>query len=259
MTFDPEVPVLPKTSPLGFEYLPGGYGPQPEIRTLDSIHASLLDPNCLGPEAVYAIAMDVGRKECLESFREHMLLYGVVTYAAGRLGAEPVRSQGHIHRISSHSGWSPPELYEIWTGAACILMQEHAANDPGRCFAIYGKPGELVLVPPGWAHATISADPTTPLTFGALCDREYGFEYTEIRKRKGLAWYPLLNELNELSWKPNSSYQFRQLERRGPGDYSRFGIFRGVPLYSQAAAFPARFDWISNPGRVSQLWEQFEP
>ena len=33
-----------------------------------------------------------------------------------------------------------------------------------------------VIVPPGWVHATISADPKQPLTFGAWCDRDYGFE-----------------------------------------------------------------------------------
>jgi glucose-6-phosphate isomerase len=164
MSFDPQAPIKPLSSPLGFEYLSDGYGPVPEIRTLDFIRKSLLDPGRSGPESVYAIAMDVGRQEYLESFREHMLLFGVVTYAAGRLGTEPVRSQGHVHRISSHSGWSPPEIYEIWSGTACILMQELAADDPGRCFAIYAKPGEIVLASASWAHATMSVDPTMPLT-----------------------------------------------------------------------------------------------
>ena len=117
------------------------------------------------------------------------MLYGAVSYAAGSLGDEPVRSQGHVHRVSSHSGWSPPEVYEIWDGEAFIYMQEYAADDPGRCFAIHARPGDLVIVPPGWAHASISANIHSPVSFGALCDREYSFDYNEIRKRKGLAWY----------------------------------------------------------------------
>ena len=259
MNFDPQVPIEPVTSPLGFRYLPGGYGPQPEVRKLDSIRASLLDPDCSGPADVYAIAMDVGRVEYRDVLQQHMLLFGVVTYAAGRLGAEPIRSQGHVHRVSKHSGWSPPEIYEVWSGSAYILMQEHAADDPGRCFAIYAEPGELVLVPPGWAHATISADPTTPLTFGALCDREYGFEYDEIRKRKGLAWYPILTEVNRLEWKPNPAYQLRELEKRSPGDYSSFGLERTLPLNAQACRSPERLQWVSNAGLVNQLWRHFEP
>ena len=43
------------------------------------------------------------------------------------------------------------------------------------------------MVPPGWAHATVSASAGEPMTFGAWCDREYGFEYDEVRARGGLA------------------------------------------------------------------------
>ena len=35
-----------------------------------------------------------------------IIVFGAVTYASGKLGDEPVRSQGHVHRVSSHSGWS---------------------------------------------------------------------------------------------------------------------------------------------------------
>lgn len=47
--------------PLGFSYGEDVTGPMPEIRTLDEIRASLRDPDCSGPEDVYAIAMDVAR------------------------------------------------------------------------------------------------------------------------------------------------------------------------------------------------------
>lgn len=136
--------------PLGFSYGDEVTGPMPEIRQLDDIRASLRDPHCEGPQEVYAIAMDVARMQDREELKKRMLLFGVVTYAAGRLGEEPVRSQGHIHRISQHSGWSPPELYEIWQGKAIIYMQEYVEDDPGRCFAVIAGPGEKVLVPPGW-------------------------------------------------------------------------------------------------------------
>ena len=135
----------------------------------------------------------MGREEHRAELQRRHLLFGVVTYAAGRLGEEPVRSQGHVHRVASRSGWSPPELYEIWAGRAVVYMQERADDDPGRCFAIEAGPGEVVVVPPGWAHATVSADAREPMTFGAWCDREYGFEYAEVRARGGLAWFPLLD------------------------------------------------------------------
>jgi len=259
MTFDPGLGIVPLTQPLGFSYDSGTFGPKPELRSLDSIRPSLRNPNCVGPDPVYAIAMDVGREADRLQLQRHMLLFGAVTYAAGRLGAEPVRSQGHVHRISSHSGWSPPEVYEIWSGTACVYMQERAADDPGRCFAITAGPGELIVVPPGWAHATISVDSSTPMTFGALCDREYGFEYAEVRKRKGLAWYPLLRDSGEIRWERNPMYKPGELEVRGPRDYSDLGLKTGVPLYRQTISNFDRVQWVSQPALAASAWKDFSP
>jgi len=83
------------------------------------------------PDVVYAFAMDVGRTEHRRMLERRNLLFGVVTYAAGRLGDEPVRSQGHVHAVSPRSGWLFPEMFEIWSGRAVVYMQERAAKDPG--------------------------------------------------------------------------------------------------------------------------------
>lgn len=243
--------------PMGFSYGEDVIGPLAEIRKLDAIRASLRDPQCEGPEDVYAIAMDVARLKDRLELKKRMLLFGVVTYASGQLGDEPIRSQGHIHRISEHSGWSPPELYEIWQGKAIIYMQEYVADDPGRCFAVCAGPGEKVLVPPGWAHATISALPNEPLTFAAWCDREYGFEYEAVRAYKGLAWYPILQD-EHVVWQHNHHYMPGRLQVITPRIYSEFGI-DDEPLYQQFIADPARFQFISKAGMAATKWVNFHP
>lgn len=243
--------------PMGFSYGEETLGPLPEIRTLDQIRASLRDPECAGPEQVYAIAMDVARISDIAELKKRMLLFGVVTYASGRLGEEPIRSQGHIHRVSAHSGWSPPELYEIWQGKAIIYMQEFVADDPGRCFAILAEACDKVLVPPGWAHATVSASPHEPLTFGAWCDREYGFEYEAVRAYKGLAWYPILQD-EHVAWQHNRHYMPGRLHTTSPRKYREFGI-TDEPLYQQFVDDPARFQFISKPGMVAEKWVNFHP
>ncbi len=259
MTFDPGIGVIPTREPLGFRYEPDVFGPQPELRPLDAIRRSLRNPECAGPDPVYAIVMDIGRKEIRSQLEEKMLLFGAVTYSAGRLGDEPVRSQGHVHKISKHSGWSPPEVYEIWEGSAYVYMQEHAAEDPGRCYAILAEPGDKVVVPPGWAHGAGSAQPSEFMSLGALCDREYGFDYEEIRKRKGMAWYPVVSSANSIEWIPNPAYKTRGIVVRRPGDYSRLGIVRDTPLYRQAAQNLDRFAWVSKPALAQDVWEDFEP
>lgn len=258
--FNNGMDIHPLKDKMGFSYGPGCFGPEVEKRSLDAIRPSLLDPYCEGPEIVYAIAMDIGKeihKPLLEKFH---LLYGAVIYAAGRLGSEPVRSQGHKHKQSDYAGgWSTPEVYEIWSGTAIIYMQESASDEPGRCFAVKAKQGEVVIVPPGWAHATISADPLTPLTFGAWCDREYGFDYDEVRAHKGLAWFPVLGRTNKIKWESNPAYKPSILTEKRPRIYAEFDIVPGKSIYTQFEENHSKFNFVPNPVIAKKYWEGFIP
>jgi glucose-6-phosphate isomerase, archaeal len=256
--FDAMLGVRSHAGDLTFSYDDGVFGPQPEFRRLDQIRASLRDPNCAGPDPVYSIVMDVGRCEHSDELARRMLLFGVVVYAAGQLGEEPVRSQGHIHAVAPHCGWSTPELFEIWEGRAIIYAQESADDDPGRCFAVTAGPGDKVVVPPGWAHAVINADPETHMMFGAWCDRQYGFLYDAIRAHHGLAWFPVLDGQHKIRWEPNPSYQSSHLSIRGPRAYPELGLQPSIPIYEQFAKDPDSVQWVSEPERVANLWPNFE-
>jgi glucose-6-phosphate isomerase len=267
--FDPQLGVRSHAGDLTFSYDEGVFGPQPEFRRLDSIRSSLRDPNCDGPDPVYSIVMDVGRREHSDELARRMLLFGVVVYAAGQLGEEPVRSQGHIHAVAPHCGWSTPELFEIWEGRAIIYAQERADDDPGRCFAVTAGPGDKVVVPPGWAHAVINADPATHMTFGAWCDRQYGFVYDAIRAHRGLAWFPILSgQTNDgqqkIHWEPNPSYRSYRSYRssdlsiRGARGYPELGLDPSAPIYEQFANDPDSVQWVSEPARVAKVWPGFE-
>lgn len=258
--FNTGLNIIPKTNSLDFEYGEDCFGPKVENRKLDDIRKSLLDFNCYGPEIVYSIAMDVGKTKHLKRLKEQHLLFGLVTYSKGKLGNEPIRSQGHIHKKSVYGqNWSTPEVYQIWSGKAIIYMQEFADDNPGKCYAIYAEPGDIVIVPPSWAHATISADPKTPLTFGAWCDRDYGFKYEKVRNHKGLAWYPLLEETGELKWKANHHYQETKLIIKSPSSYSEFSIKQGESIYAQYEKNPALFLFIPKPFLKENEWKNFIP
>ncbi|NJN24579.1 MAG: glucose-6-phosphate isomerase [Cyclobacteriaceae bacterium] len=259
MQFNPGFDIKPIAKPMGFSYGNETFGPDVEIRTLDAIRKSLWDPECSGPEQVYAIAMDVGKIKHKEPLEQRHLLFGVVTYAAGTLGKEPVRSQGHIHKKSDYAqGWSTPEVYEIWSGEAIIYMQESANDYPGRCFAVHALPGEVVLVPPGWAHATISANASQPLTFGAWCDREYGFDYDDVRAHGGLAFFPFVKE-GKIVWDKNKKYHGQELTIKSPRIYTEFGLEPGVPIYSQFESAMEKFQFVPRPDLYQNQWKQFVP
>lgn len=259
LAFDPGLDLRFENKSLDFGYGPGVFGPPVEYRSLDSIRRSLRDPDCSGPDPVYSIAMDVGRSEDLAELIRRMLLFGVVVYAEGRLGVEPVRSQGHVHAISPHCGWSTPELFEIWQGRAIIYGQEHSGDDPGRCIAIHAKPGDKVVIPPSWAHYVVNADPNSRLIFGAWCDREYGFDYVQMRAHHGLAWFPLFTNAEEIHWEPNPRYSSSKLAIRNAREYPELGLASSRSIYESFRSNPDSMQWVSDPGRLRDLWPRFEP
>lgn len=244
---------------MGFLYGEEAFGPSPELRLLKDIRPSLRDPDCEGPDIVYSIAMDVGQKIDRDDLIRRNLLYGAVIYNRGRLGQEPIRSQGHIHKVSESCGCSTPEVYEIHSGRAVIYMQERAEDDPGRCFAVTAEPGQVVVVPPGWAHMTVSADPAQPLAFGAWCVRDYGFEYGGTRAHGGLAWFPRLAEDNSIAWEHNPRYQNSPLREKSPRRYGDLGLDHSDPIYRLYQQDRDRFRFVTEPESVRGVWVDFIP
>lgn len=244
---------------MSFEYGPGIFGPQPEYRSLDAIRPSLRDSHSSGPDPVYAIAMDVGRNQDLPELKRRMLLFGVVMYAAGKLGEGPVRSQGHVHAIAPHCGWSTPELFEIWQGRAVVFGQEKSGDDPGRCVAVEAGPGDRVVMPPAWAHYVANVHPGSVLIFGAWCDRQYGFDYAQMRAHHGLAWFPEFAKDGRLSWQPNPRYSASSLEQRPARSYPDLGLSPDMPIYEHFRHDPESVQWISDPARMENLWPRFDP
>jgi glucose-6-phosphate isomerase, archaeal len=256
--FDPRLGVRTDRNHLTFFYDRGVFGPEPDFRRLDDIRRSLRDPQCDGPDPVYSIVMDVGREEHRLELKRRMLLFGVVAYASGRLGAEPVRSQGHIHAIAPHCGWSTPELFEIWEGQAIVYAQQFATDDPGKCIAVSAAVGEQVVVPPGWAHCVINADPHRRMVFGAWCDRQYGFVYDKVRAHHGLAWFPVLAGNGEIQWEANQHYRSSSLWQRNARTYPELGLNPQLPIYEQFAQNPDAVQWVSEPKMAQELWPDFE-
>lgn len=233
----PILDVSVKPDQLGFDYGPGVVGPATELRSLDAIRGSLLDPHCNGPDPVY----------------------GIVAFAAGRLGQEPIRSQGHVHAIAPHSGWSPPELFEVLEGKAIVYAQRSTDDDPGTCVAVLACERDKVVVPPDWAHCVINANPARRMVFGAWCDRQFGFVYHAVRAHGGLAWFPVLNPADEIGWRANPAYRTSKLNIHAARAYPELNLVPGSGIYQQFVDDPDSLLWVSDPARKKSLWNTFIP
>ena len=256
--FDPKLGVHSHADDLTFSYDEGVFGPQPEFRRLDDIRRSLRDPSCDGPDPVYSIVMDVGRREHATNSR------GACFYLAlsfmPQANWEKNQSAARVIFMPSHLIVDGPlRNYSRYGKAARLSTRRRAPNDdPGRCFAVTAGPGDKVVVPPGWAHAVINADPKTRMTFGAWCDRQYGFVYDAIRAHHGLAWFPDPGRSAEDSLGAESFLSARDLSIRGPRAYPELGLDPSTPIYEQFANDPDSVQWVSEPARVASVWANFE-
>lgn len=245
---------------LNISYFDDTVGPKNELRRLKDIRGSLLDSSAQGPEVVYSIAMDVGRKQDQADLNKRMLLFGVCAYSKGKVGKEPVRSQGHIHSISASTGSSTPEVYEIWDGEAIIMMQPSADATLEKCFAVHANPGDVVIVPPNWAHCTINGNHNKRMVFGAWCIRDYGFDYKQVRDHHGLAYYPIANEDGSTGWLPNYNYKNVELTYKRSRSYKDdFQIDDEKSIYQQYIENHDKFDFVTQPNRYEKLWENYLP
>lgn len=260
MEFYPGFEIEVDNEKLNFKYGSNTFGPEVEKRYLDDIRKSLRDQRASGPSVPYAIAMDVGGKEDKNDLEERNLLYGAVVYSKGKIGDEPVRSQGHIHAISSSCQSSTPEVYEIWQGEAIVYMQEHVTDSPGKCYAVRASQGEVVIVPPGWGHYTINANPKENMVFGAWCVRDYGFDYDEIRKRGGLAFFPVLDLKDNLTWIRNEGYRGEaKIIEKNAREYHELGIEKNSSIYTQYQNDNKKFEFVAHPQIAENIWENYIP
>jgi len=138
-------------------------------------------------------------------------------------------------------------------------MQEFSGDYPGRCIAVSGKAGDVIVVPPGWVHATISADSSSPLTFGAWCVRNYGLEYDDIRKHRGIAWFPVFNDSGQIEWIRNANYSSSTLNLVDAFPYPVLRIEQGKPIYTQFEEDNNRFLFVTRPDLFAEIWDKIIP
>lgn len=219
------------------------------IRRLDEVRPLLRDPGAAGPEHLYTIFMDVrvpGRAEALSALG---LGYGAVVYNHGALGGEALRSQGHVHSAPAATGVAYSELYEFWLGRGLVYMQDSATADVRDVVVIEAGPGDKVLIPPGWAHATVNLG-EGPMVFGAVYALEAQLLYEPLRALQGTAHYVLADG----SLEPNPRYATVPPARRlRPHEVPELGIRRGRP------ALAGRLDGlalVARPERYLEVWDR---
>jgi glucose-6-phosphate isomerase len=242
-------PVGLDTSALTLSFGPGVTTAPVAVRRLDDVRSLLRDPGATGPDHLYTIYMDIRVPGRAEELRSLGLGYGAVVCNHGALGGEALRSQGHVHSAPADTGVAYSEIYELWHGRGLVYMQDSATDSVSDVVVVEAGPGDKVVVPPGWAHATVNVG-GTPMAFGAVYALSARLLYEPLRKLRGTAHYVLADGTLE----PNPRYRTVPAARRQrPHEIPELGIGHGRPVLSGELGL---LDLVSRPERYPAVWER---
>ena len=242
-------PVDLDASALTLSFGPGVTTAPVTIRRLDEVRSLLRDPGATGPDHLYTIYMDIRVPGRAEELRSLGLGYGAVVYNHGTLGREALRSQGHVHSAPADTGVAYSEIYEFWHGRGLVYMQDSATASVSDAIVVEAGPGDKVVIPPGWAHATVNVG-DTPMAFGAVYALSARLLYEPLRKLQGTAHYVLSDGTLE----PNPRYRaVPPARRQAPHEIPEHGIARGRPALSGELG---PLDLVSRPERYPGVWER---
>ncbi|MFH1896464.1 MAG: glucose-6-phosphate isomerase family protein [bacterium] len=152
-------------------------------RTLEQLKPALKNPASSGPGEVYFVLRpEVGREFGKEP--------NITIVPPGRLGDEFPKTFGHYHTHNE------PEIYRFLYGSGIVLIQQRDEKGVVKSVrAINASGGQTVKVPGGFGHCLINTGDDLLITADWESD-EAGHSYTDIKARRGMAYYVLEKEGN---------------------------------------------------------------
>jgi glucose-6-phosphate isomerase len=161
--------------------------PIPQPRTIGEIRGVLMDPACECREPLYLMYRDLARSPGDAGWlRREGLRYDITVIPARTLCGEYVKTKGH-HHPPGPRGIPYPEIYELLQGRAHFLLQTRAVDDVRL---VEARPGDRVIVPPGFGHVTINPGRET-LVMANIVSTRFESDYSVYEERRGAAWYEL--------------------------------------------------------------------
>lgn len=207
----------------------------------------LARPDAPGPAEVYYMYRDVGYPGDRRLLRSAGLRYDLTVLVPGAVGGEYVKTHGHYHPHAAGQDVSYPEVYEVVDGIAHFLLQRPGSGQVVEdVVVVEARPGDKVLIPPGYGHLTINPGPdflvVANLTADGFCSL-----YAPFALRRGGAYYEMAAEGGG-RFIPNPAYgPVPPLRRAAPVARPDLGLQPGIPLYRSAVSDPARFRFLVEP------------
>lgn len=229
---------------------------EPDPRKLEE-YLPVLAPSAEleGPDEAYFMHRGVALTGDLIFFESRGYRYDITVLEIGCVGKEPIKTIGHYHPSKPGTAVSYPEIYEVLHGEASYILQRVEGRKVIDLVLATVKPGEKVVIPPGYGHVTVNTGDGV-LAMSNLLESEFKSIYEPYARMRGAAVY----KYEDCSWDKNENYEIGSYRKVRPKEIERLGIDFSKPLYAEIKEDPEIFDYVVNPEKYDfeDLWDVIE-
>ncbi|MCD6361595.1 MAG: glucose-6-phosphate isomerase [Armatimonadetes bacterium] len=240
--------------------------PQYSTRELSALAKVLEDPAAEGPEVIYWMYRNTGRKTEAGIQEAYDLRYDLSSFRSVMLGREYMKTSGHYHPNIPGEDVAYPEIYEVLYGEALYIMQKvadyGAAPDEVEIEDVIiarVTAGQKIIMPPGYGHVTVNTL-DKPLLMSNWVSSRFSSFYGSVETCRGFGWYVVAGD-DGPQYERNPHYvtgvpDFRVAE---PREVPELGIVWDKPMYTACAEDPDRFAFLNDPAGYDELvWANLE-
>ncbi len=232
---------------------------EPIIRTKKEIQEVLFEAEEGGPEDLYYMYRGVVPTAEKENITEQGLRFDITVLRPGTIGREYIKTAGHYHPLKPGTNSTFPEVYEVLFGKAHYLLQRPCNENYAeleKALLISAKPGDKVLIPPGYGHITINPGDDY-LIISNWVANGFSLIYDPITEKKGGGYFELKDDEGPV-FLPNSRYKhLPSLKRCSVTPVPKFKLHTGLPVYRVFHEDPGSFSFLLYPENYEQVFEEY--
>ena len=233
---------------------------EPIIRTKKEMTPVLYDPEAEGPDELYLIYRGIAPAADKKDIAEQGLRFDITVIRPGTIGKEFIKTAGHYHPHKPGTGETFPEIYEVLFGKAHFLLQqpvdEENYGELKKTLLITAKPGDKVLIPPGYGHITINPGEDYLIISNWVADN-FPLNYEPINIKKGGGYFELKDEEGPV-FVPNSQYtHLPSLKRCSVTPVPKLNLHTGLPIYRVFHESPSSFSFLLYPENHKPVFEEY--
>ncbi len=228
----------------------------PHIYGKEDIRDVLFKPEEDIPDCIYQVYRDIALEADLPEIELQGIRYDIMVLRPGTIGREYIKTIGNYTPVKPGASCTYPEIFEVLHGRAHFLLQSPNEEDDGdieKVMLINARPGDKVLVYPGFGHIIINPEDSY-LIMSNLVVRDVAPESSLLLQRQGGCYYELSGDEGPVFLQNSRYNRLPSLKRCPVKPAPALKLQTGLPVYQVFKEDPVAFSFLLYPENYQELF-----